>query len=317
MIVKLMLGGPIIAGATLSRFFALHVFVIPGMLIGFVCLHLLMVLKLGINEWPMPGRLVKRATYVNEYHELTKRDGAPFVPYAVWKDLFFAAFILLAVAACARVLWSVRSNRPPGPDDHPDGAETRLLLFVAVRFAVILAAFHGDASSPHWPRSRYRVSCFAAISFWRRGKELAPAADRCFDGSADRHNPGNTHPPRWIYAVEPAHECVERRPRAGAVSARQTALERQGALVFQVKQCRNCHSLGRLGWPKRARARQRRRATDAGPTDSPGNPGRRQHAGVRKESESGGDDCLGRVSRNFASSRTSSGARCRSRHCLG
>lgn len=26
-----------------------------------------------------------------------------------------------------------------------------------------------------------------------------------------------------------------------------TALERQGALVFQVKQCRNCHSLGENG----------------------------------------------------------------------
>src|SRR6478672_5720987 len=36
MILKLMLGGPIIAGATLSRLFALHVFVIPGLLIGFV-----------------------------------------------------------------------------------------------------------------------------------------------------------------------------------------------------------------------------------------------------------------------------------------
>ncbi len=33
-LVKLLLGGPIIAGATLSRFFALHVFVIPGLLIG-------------------------------------------------------------------------------------------------------------------------------------------------------------------------------------------------------------------------------------------------------------------------------------------
>src|ERR1700727_1116305 len=62
-VVKLMLGGPIIAGATLSRFFALHVFVIPGLLIGFVALHVLMVLKLGINEWPMPGRIVRRATY--------------------------------------------------------------------------------------------------------------------------------------------------------------------------------------------------------------------------------------------------------------
>src|ERR1700760_1575915 len=60
-LVHLMLGGPIIAGETLSRFFALHVFVIPGLLIGFVGLHVLMVLKLGINEWPMPGRLVRRA----------------------------------------------------------------------------------------------------------------------------------------------------------------------------------------------------------------------------------------------------------------
>ena len=94
-ILKLMLGGPIIAGATLSRFFALHVFV-------------------GINEWPMPGRIVKKATYEKEYHELTQKDGAPFVPYAVWKDLFFAAFILLAVAACAAFLG------PFGPTGQPD-----------------------------------------------------------------------------------------------------------------------------------------------------------------------------------------------------
>src|SRR5712672_745564 len=94
--VKLMLGGPIIAGATLSRFFALHVFVIPGLLIGFVGLHLLLVLKLGVNEWPMPGRIVRRATYVKEYHELTREDGIPFIPGAVAKDMFFSGFILLS-----------------------------------------------------------------------------------------------------------------------------------------------------------------------------------------------------------------------------
>jgi len=59
-LVHLMLGGPIIAGETLSRFFAIHVFIIPSMLMAFVGVHLLMVLKLGINEWPVPGRVVKR-----------------------------------------------------------------------------------------------------------------------------------------------------------------------------------------------------------------------------------------------------------------
>src|SRR5215813_13313473 len=112
--VKLLLGGPIIAGATVSRFFTLHVFVIPGLLIGFVGLHLLMVLKLGINEWPMPGRVVRRSTYLREYHELTKTHGAPFWPYAAWKDVFFASAMLLAVAACALFFG------PFGPTGAPD-----------------------------------------------------------------------------------------------------------------------------------------------------------------------------------------------------
>src|SRR6059036_1258930 len=98
--VNLMLGGPIIAGATLSRFFALHVFVVPGLLIAFVGVHLLMVLKLGINEWPMPGRVVRRDTYLKEYRELTLKQGVPFVPDAAWKDVLFSGFIVLSIAAC-------------------------------------------------------------------------------------------------------------------------------------------------------------------------------------------------------------------------
>src|SRR5262249_44196666 len=113
--VNLMLGGPIIAGATLSRFFALHVFVIPGLLIAFVAVHLLMVVKLGVNEWPVPGRIVRRATYIQEYHALTKTDGVPFVPGAIWKDMFFAAFILLSIAACAAWFGPFGPSGPPDP----------------------------------------------------------------------------------------------------------------------------------------------------------------------------------------------------------
>ena len=144
-IVNLLLGGPIIAGATLSRFFALHVFVIPGSLIAFVGLHLLLVLKLGINEWPMPGRIVRRATYVKEYHELTHKDGVPFVPGAVAKDMFFSGFILLCDRRVRRVFRPVRTKRPAGSHDYPDSAAAGLLFPVALCGAVPASALDGNS----------------------------------------------------------------------------------------------------------------------------------------------------------------------------
>src|SRR2546429_5465693 len=69
--------------------------------------------------------LVKKTTYVTEYHELTKKDGAPFVPYAVWKDLFFAAFILLAIAACAVHFGPFGPTRS---EEHTSELQSRLHL---------------------------------------------------------------------------------------------------------------------------------------------------------------------------------------------
>jgi len=245
--VKLMLGGPIIAGATLSRFFALHVFVIPGILIGFVCLHLLMVLKLGINEWPMPGRIVKRATYTREYEELVKKDGAPFVPYAVWKDLFFAAFILLAVAACAVYFGPFGpSGRPdptiiqtaPRPDYFflwlyallsllPPSLETPALLIgpVVVIFALILLPFLFGEGEKSWRRRPIAVMSILLIA-------VSLGTLTHLSG----YTPWSPHMNAW------SGDPVPERFLKGT-----TALQRQGALVFQVKQCRNCHSLGELG----------------------------------------------------------------------
>src|SRR5918996_2302934 len=86
-LVHLLLAGPIIAGETLSRFFTLHVFVIPGLLIALISLHLRLVLTKGINEYPQPGKLVRKETYVAEYEELVEAEGVPFVPKAIGKDL--------------------------------------------------------------------------------------------------------------------------------------------------------------------------------------------------------------------------------------
>jgi ubiquinol-cytochrome c reductase cytochrome b subunit len=113
-LVHLILGGPIIAGATLSRFFTLHVFVIPAVLMALVGLHLLLVLKLGINEWPMPGRRVSRDTYRRQYEALVHADGIPFFPDAAKKDMVFAGLIILALVACAAIFG------PIGPSGQPD-----------------------------------------------------------------------------------------------------------------------------------------------------------------------------------------------------
>jgi ubiquinol-cytochrome c reductase cytochrome b subunit len=246
-VVKFMLGGPIIAGATLSRFFTLHVFLIPGSLIAFVSLHILMVLTLGINEWPMPGRLVKRTTYEREYHELTKREGEPFVPYGVWKDMFFAGLILLAVAACALYFGPFGpTGRPdptiiqtvPKPDYFflwlyavlsllPPSLETPAVLIgpVVVILGLLLLPFLSGEGEKSWRRRPVGVLTvlLIAVAFgtFTRMAEFAPWSPHMNAWS------GDPVPERMILHT--------------------TALERQGALVFQVKQCRNCHALGGTG----------------------------------------------------------------------
>src|ERR1700704_5092230 len=50
-----------------------------------------------------------------------------------------------------RVLRPIRSNGPPGPNDYPDSAETRLLFPVALRLALVVATFVGDARASNWP----------------------------------------------------------------------------------------------------------------------------------------------------------------------
>src|SRR5205807_5604258 len=100
-IVHLMLAGPIIAGETLSRFFTLHVFIIPGLIIALVSLHLRLVLTKGINEYPKQGRQVNKETYAAEYELLLKKEGVPFFPKAISKDLIFSAVLILGILGCA------------------------------------------------------------------------------------------------------------------------------------------------------------------------------------------------------------------------
>jgi ubiquinol-cytochrome c reductase cytochrome b subunit len=246
-LVSMVLGGPIISGATLSRFFAIHVFIVPGLLIAFIAIHLLLVLKLGINEWPMPGRVVRRETYLREYHELTERDGVPFAPNAIAKDIMFSGVVLLAIAACAYGLGPFGPRGEPDPtiiqtSPRPDffflwlfallsllppAAETPFLLIAPPLVILILLAvpFIAGQGEKSWRRRPVAVLAvlLAAVSL---GTLTQLANDSPWSPVMDA----------WSGAPVPRDYLAGR-----------TALERRGALVFQVKQCRNCHALGESG----------------------------------------------------------------------
>src|SRR5882672_9576826 len=246
-LVHAMLGGPIIAGETLSRFFAIHVFIIPATLMAFVGVHLLMVLKLGINEWPMPGRVVKRETYLKEYHELTQKDGVRFIPDAFRKDLIFSGLIIIALVLCAALVGPIGpKGRPdptvvqaiPRPDFFflwsfaalallPANLETPLLIvgpLIGVGFLVALPLISGTGEKSWLRRPIAVITLLLALVSLTALTHLGT------------YSPWSPVMDAWSSAPVPV-KLLEGR----------SALERQGAVVFQAMQCRNCHSLGGEG----------------------------------------------------------------------
>ena len=246
-LVKLMLGGPIIASDTLSRFFAFHVFIVPAMLLAFVGVHLLMVLKLGINEWPVPGRVVRRETYLKEYTELTHKDGVPFIPDAFRKDLIFSGIVILAIVACAAIFGPFGPSGAPDPtvvqtEPKPDffflwlyaalalmppKMETVLLLVgpvIAIGFLIGLPLISGTGEKS-WRRRPFPVLIlflvFVALAAFTRLGLYCP----------------------W----SPVMDAWSKSPIPQKYLAGRTPLERKGAIVLQGKQCRNCHALGGEG----------------------------------------------------------------------
>lgn len=82
-------GDYVISGATLTRFFALHVVALPVALLLMVFLHLVALHKVGSNN--PDGIEIKN----NKDENGIPRDGIPFHPYYTVKDIMGVAFFLI------------------------------------------------------------------------------------------------------------------------------------------------------------------------------------------------------------------------------
>ena len=283
-LVNLMLGGPIIASETLSRFFSLHVFIIPGTILALVAVHLRMVLTKGINEYPKPGHLVRRETYDKEYETIIKKEGIPFAPHGIWKDLAAAAITIGGILFCSAVFGSKGPTGPPYPADidtlprpdfffmwifavaalMPEYMETFGLLVVPPVVILILFAlpFFNNTGEKSWRRRPIAVLTvvltylvMGILTYLGYTSPWSPQMDA------------------WSGAPTVASRVKGRAP-----------LELQGLVVMQNMQCRNCHAIEGVGGHRGPDLADVGLPYDQGSTRSPSRSRRRQHAGLWEES---------------------------------
>lgn len=241
---RFILGGNTLGGATLSRFFAIHVFLVPGIMFAFIGLHLWLVLRHGISDPPVPGRPVRPTTYKREYHDELARTGVPFWPDGAWRDFVFGTAVIVVIAILAIVVGPPPIEKPPDPsileaDPRPDWyllwyfavlalipAEAEgvvmILAPVAIGILLLLAPVLNNRGERHWSRRPWSVavvilSVVMIGSFWILG------------------------------AKSPWSPNFEAEPLPAAVVGTGDPLVVEGARVFHERACLNCHLIGEHG----------------------------------------------------------------------
>ena len=214
-LVDLLLGGPVIGADTLSRFFALHVFLIPGLLLALLAVHLWLVLKRGISAPPVPGKTVDPRTYQEEYENELKKEGVPFFGEALLKDALFSSLTVIVIVVVAAIAG------PKGPGALPEpallGANPKPDWPFWWLFAppVTESGRRGDIHHPGHARGADLRPAAGAVLVQSRGTGAESPASRGVVRHRDRHGDCRVDLPRRYRAVVSGHGRLEQRRCAG------------------------------------------------------------------------------------------------------
>lgn len=241
---RIIVAGQTVGGATLTRFYATHVFLLPALMFLLIGAHLYLVVHHGISEPPTPGEAVDTKTYRQRYHEMLEREGIPFWPDAAWRDVVFALAIGLLVLLASIFIGPkelgaladptvVQAN--PRPDWYflwyfallaliPPGVEGWFMIGFPLLIGIILIllpflAPAGERSARRRPWApAIVIVTVVAIGVLVREGQRAP----------------------WSPVFEPA-------PLPAEVTASLQGTAREGAVLFSEKGCHHCHTIAGTG----------------------------------------------------------------------
>ena len=169
---RLLRGGDQISDATLSRFFILHVLLLPASVAGLVAAHLFLVRRLGIT----PKTSVTEEQQVG-YENMMKKEGVPF-SHHLFRE-FTTVTVVLGLAVTLAVIFPSGLGAIATPDQTPEGVKPewyflpvyQILKYIPDRLAGLLVVNFG-------------VALFVFLPFLDRNPQRAPSRRRLMMAAA-------------------------------------------------------------------------------------------------------------------------------------
>jgi ubiquinol-cytochrome c reductase cytochrome b subunit len=244
---QLAIAGQQVGAATLTRFFATHVFLIPAGIFLLVGIHLYLVVHRGISDPPTPQSRVDPRVELERYEQVLRTRGVPFFPDVAWRDFAASAALVLGLLFLAIAVGPPAMhpeadptlvNANPRPDWYflpffallaltPPEVENFVILGlpIAIGIFLFLVPLLGNAGDRHWLRRPWAVAAVGAGLL--AGAVLLVA--------------GDTAP--WSPNITAAEQATLPASVTTGLDAQQSA----GATLFVQRGCVACHTVQGVG----------------------------------------------------------------------
>ncbi len=140
-IARILRGGDHVTATTLSRFFALHVAILPPIFLSLIGIHLFLINRTGISATPF-GMVDEEKRPLTEYKRKTHPDGFPYYPAFFRRQMFmmmvFFTVMFFFITFLPSLFFSQDANIPADPFKTPPEIRPAWYLLAPYQFLKLL-----------------------------------------------------------------------------------------------------------------------------------------------------------------------------------